>query len=103
MLDIGGGIRALSFDPVLETFLIVNEVENEEGKKTSRLWTWAGSQKDVPEPLFLPSIINLDNVEAIDSVNIAGEDRLIIMTDDGSAKKQRPAKYLFLNYEQLIP
>ena len=54
-------------------------------------------------PLTLPGIINLDNVEAIDSVTVGGEQKLIIMSDDGSAKKQRPAKYLLLDYDQLQP
>jgi len=103
LLDMGGGIRALSFDPVLETFLIVNEIENDAGRKISQLWTWGGTQDDKPEPLTLPGIINLDNVEAIDSVTVGGDSKLIIMSDDGSAKKQRPAKYLLLDYDQLRP
>lgn len=103
LLDMGGGIRALSFDPVLQTFLIVNEVENEAGRKISQLWTWGGRQEDEPEPLTLPGIINLDNVESIDSVTVVGKQKLIIMSDNGSVKKQRPAKYLLLDYSQLEP
>ena len=103
LLDIGGGIRALSFDPILETFLLVNEIENTEGKKVSQLWTWGGTQNDQPEPLDLPAIINLDNVESIDSVTLGGAVKLIIMSDDGNAKKQKPAKYLLLDYNQLRP
>jgi hypothetical protein len=103
LLDIGGGIRALNFDPVLETFLIVNEIENDAGRKVSQLWTWGGTEEDAPEPLILPSIINLENVEAIDSVTIGGEAKIIIMSDDGSVEKQRPAKYLLLDYSQLEP
>jgi len=101
LLDIGGGIRALSFDPVLETFLLVNEIEGEDGKNVSQLWTWSGSSLEKSMPLTLPGIINLDNVESIDSVSIGGESRLIIMSDDGDAKKGRPAKYLLLDYNQL--
>jgi len=103
LLDIAGGIRALSFDPVLDTFLIVNEIKNDSGDKVSQLWTWGGAQSDDPDPLNLPGIINLNNVESIDSVNIGGETKLLIMSDDGNAKKQRPAKYLLLDYEQLRP
>lgn len=101
LLDIGGGIRALSFDPVLETFLLVNEIDDNDGKKVSQLWTWSGSGSDAPLPLTLPGIISLDNVESIDSVSIGNESRLIIMSDDGNAKKGRPAKYLLLEYDQL--
>lgn len=38
-LDIeGGGIRSLHFDNNLESFIIANEIENEEGKKFSQIW-----------------------------------------------------------------
>ena len=101
LLDMGGGIRALSFDPVFETFLLVNEIEGVDGRNISQLWTWSGSPSDPPLPLALPGIINLNNVESIDSVSIADEPRLIIMSDDGSAREGRPAKYLLLDYDQL--
>jgi len=65
LLDMGGGIRALSFDLVLETFLLVNEIDSENGKKVSQLWTWSGSSTDAPLPLTLSAIINLDNVESL--------------------------------------
>ena len=101
LLDMDGGIRALSFDPVLEAFLLVNEIEGEDGKNVSQLWTWSGASSDEPLPLTLPGIINLDNVESIDSVTIGDKPRLIIMSDDGNARKGRPAKYLLLDYDQL--
>ena len=86
---------------MLEAFLLVNEIEGEDGKNVSQLWTWSGSSLEKPLPLTLPGIINLDNVESIDSVSIGDESRLIIMSDDGDAKKGRPAKYLLLDYKQL--
>lgn len=102
VLDLqGGGIRALSYDPVLGTFLIVNEIEDAEGDKLSQMWTWTGDAGDEPTPLELPGMINLNNVESVDSVTVGGEDRLLIMSDEGDPKKDRPAKYLLLDYAQL--
>ena len=97
----GGGIRALSYDPVLDTYMIVNEIKGYEDNTYSQLWTWNGDAKTAPEPVALPGIINLNNVESIDSITINGESRLMIMSDEGSEKKQRPAKYMMLDYNQL--
>jgi len=100
LLDMqGGGIRALSFDPVLKTYLVVNEVEQPEGGRISQLWKWDGGSDTPPVPLSLPGIIDLDNVESIDSVVIGGERRLLLMSDEGNAKKNRPARYLMLGYD----
>ncbi len=97
----GGGIRALSYDPVLETFLLVNEIDQPEGGRVSQLWSWTGDRESEPLPLSLPDIINLNNVEAIDSVTVGDEPWLLLMSDEGSRKKKRPARYLLLSYDQV--
>ncbi len=103
LLDLkGGGIRGLSFDGVLGTFLIVNEIRNRDGNKFSQLWSWEGGANDEPLPIELPSIINLNNVEAIDSIVIHGEPRLLLLSDEGSEKHKRPAKFMMLDYQQLL-
>ena len=102
MIDLqGGGIRALSFDPVIGAFLIVNEIRGADGKFQSQLWAWSGDPADAPAQVDLPDIINLNNVESIDSITINGESRLMLMSDDGNEKKGRPAKYMMLDYRQI--
>jgi len=96
----GGGIRALSFDPVLDTFIIVNEVETASGDDVSQLWSWSGKPDASASRLNLPGIINLNNVESIDSVELQGQRRLILMSDEG-VDGERPAKYLVLDYDQI--
>lgn len=102
LLDLqGGGIRALSYDPVMQAFLIVNEIEGYDNNRYSQLWSWGGNPDVPPEPVALPDIINLNNVESIDSITIDGEARLLLMSDEGSKKKDRPAQYMMLEYGQL--
>ena len=102
LLDLrGGGIRALSYDPVLKSFLIVNEIEGYEGNRYSQLWSWSGDPDTAPEPVALPDIINLNNVESIDSIIVQGEPRLLLMSDEGNEKKNRPARYMMLEYDQI--
>ncbi|NHF72094.1 DUF3616 domain-containing protein [Paracoccus xiamenensis] len=104
LLDLqGGGIRALSYDPVLSSFLIVNEIDSHTGDPMSQLWRWSGQRGALPEPVALPEIINLNNVESIDSITIHGEPRLLIMSDEGNPKKNEPARYMLLEYNQLSP
>ena len=103
LLDLqGGGIRALSYDPVLGAFLIVNEIEGHDGNRFSQLWSWTGEVGIPPQPVALPEIINLNNVESIDSILVHGEPRLLIMSDEGNAEKNRPAKYMMLDYDQIM-
>ncbi|MFV0460990.1 MAG: Pycsar system effector family protein [Actinomycetales bacterium] len=97
----GGGIRALSYDPILGVFLIVNEIEGYEGNRQSQLWSWNGDPSVAAEPIALPDIINLNNVESIDSILLDDEPRLLIMSDEGNEKKDEPARYMMLDYEQL--
>jgi hypothetical protein len=99
----GGGIRSLSYDPVLGVFLMVNEIVGHEGNTYSQLWSWSGERGASPEPIALPDIINLNNVESIDSITVNGESRLLIMSDEGSVKKGSPAKYMLLDYGQVAP
>ena len=95
LLDLkGGGIRALSYDPVLDSFLIVNEIEDSEGDRISQLWAWSGNVDDEPEMLSLPGLINLNNVESIDSIVFRGEPLLLLLSDEGSEKK-RPSRQIY--------
>jgi len=46
-------------------------------------------------------MINLKNVESIAPVSVNGESRLLLLSDDGKAKKNKGAHYLLLEYDQL--
>ncbi|MDO5629348.1 MAG: DUF5706 domain-containing protein [Mobilicoccus sp.] len=97
----GGGIRALSWDRVLGAYLIVNEIEDVRGVRTSQLWQWSGDPTSPARPFSLPRLIDLENVEAVDSVEINGDHYLLLMSDDGDESKDEPASYLVLPYDQL--
>ena len=101
-LDIkGGGIRSMNYDPVLKSFILANEVKDDDGTKFSQLWTWSGNPNDAPKAIPLPNLRYLSNVEAVDSVVINGQHRLLLMGDEGDAKKNLPAKYMVVDYSDL--
>lgn len=102
ILDInGGGIRSLNYDAVLQTYLIANEVKDENGEKYSQLWQWSGNPKDEAQTINLPNLRHMINVEAMDSVIINGKPQLMLMSDEGDAAKGITAKYMLVDYQEL--
>lgn len=99
----GGGIRSLYFDAVLNEFVIANEIEDQDGKKKSKIWRWSGDVKDQPIEIVLPDLAALKNIEAIDSVNVQGKIKMVFMADEGDATKGIHARYVMLDYEKVLP
>ncbi|MDO4641725.1 MAG: DUF3616 domain-containing protein [Neisseria sp.] len=97
----GGGIRSMNYDPVLKTFVLTNEVKDDDGSKFSQLWTWSGNPKDAPKPVELPNLRHMTNVEAVDSVMVNGQPRMVLMSDEGDATKKLSAKYMLVDYNDL--
>ena len=102
VIDIdGGGIRSLNYDPVLKTYVIANEVKDENGQKFSQLWTWSGNSTDEPQKISLPNLQHITNVEAVDSITVNGKPQMILMGDEGNASQKITAKYMLVDYSQL--
>ena len=101
ILDIdGGGIRSLNYDPVLKSYVIANEVKDENGQKFSQLWTWSGNPTDEPQKISLPNLQHITNVEAVDSITVNGKPQMILMGDEGNASQKITAKYMVVDYSQ---
>lgn len=93
----GGGIRSLHFSSALNKYVIANEIPNEKGKDYSKIWTWSGNPQDAPVALDLPELSDLKNIEGIDSVKVNGKAKLLFTADEGNEKKDKPAKYRFVD------
>lgn len=100
-LDLGqGGIRAMAFVPKLGGYLIISRRE----KKSSdsfKLWFWDGAIDHAPRRVRVADLKNFRNAEGISPVRIEGQERLMIVSDDGSMFKKKGGHYLLLAYEQL--
>lgn len=104
LLDLeGGGIRAMSYDSKLKGYLLTNEIysSDESNVKHSQISFWDGSPNHKPNQVILPSVINMNNIEGISPVTIDGEPRILLISDNGNAKRNRSANYLLLEYHQL--
>jgi hypothetical protein len=103
LLDLnGGGIRSLEYDPGLNAYLIINEIEGEDGKKQSRLWLWSGNKDKNPIQVTSDKIARLKNIESIAPITINGVDQLLLVSDDGNLIKDKPAHYMLLGYDSLL-
>jgi len=104
LLDLeGGGIRAMSYDPKLNGYLLTNEIYTlgNNNIKHSQISFWDGDPDHKPKPIKLPSVINMNNVEGISPVTIDGEPKVLLISDNGNLKRNQPANYLLLDYHQL--
>lgn len=105
LLDLqGSGIRAMSYDKILNGYLITNEiyVSDHNNAKYSQLSFWDGDKNHKPRAIELPDLKTINNIEGIAPVTINGETRLILVCDNGDRRLYRPANYLFLDYRHLI-
>lgn len=98
----GGGIRSLHFDEKLNTFIIANEIADSKGKDVSQIWTWSGKANEAPKKVNINQLHQLKNIEAIDDLVINGQKKLVFMADEGVEKKDIPAKYMMVDYDQFL-
>jgi len=102
-LDLGkGGIRAISYVPWLERYLLVTQQAKKKGtsKRSFRLWQWGGPGGAAPRPLEI-SDIDLRNTEGITPVRLGERDYLLLISDDGNRNRDRPGHYLLVPREAL--
>ena len=103
MLDLDkGGIRAISYVPRLDSYLLVTQRAKKRGtsSKPFRLWIWSGRAGEPARPLEIPGI-SLRNTEGITPVRHAGRDYLLLVSDDGNRAKELPGHYLLLPMDAL--
>ena len=100
-LDLGGhGIRGLSYVPAIGEYLVISgPVSREPGQFA--LWRWNGRQGGAARRVTVPSLQSLERAEGVSPAVIDGVDRIIIVSDDGSRKEERSAKYVLLDLDQL--
>ena len=100
-LDLQGhGIRGMSWVPDLAGHLVVSgPVSGETGQ--FRLWFWSGNLADPVRPVAVSGMTDLARAEGVSPAIIDGQPRIILVSDEGSRKDGRCARYCLLDPAQL--
>jgi hypothetical protein len=100
-LDLGGnGIRSISWVPSLAGYLVIAGPVAREQVEFD-LWFWRGGSEDRPRRVSVDGLSGFNHAEGISSAVIDGRQCIIIVSDDGSRDKERFARFLILQPDQL--
>jgi hypothetical protein len=100
-LDLGGnGIRGMSYIPVLSGYLIISGPVSRESVQFD-LWFWSGQSNASARRVTVAGLQGFEHAEGVCSAMIGGKRRIIIVSDDGSRKVRRYARFLMLEPDQL--
>ena len=96
-LDLGGhGIRGLSYVPALGAYLVIGGPVSRERAKFD-LWLWSGHRGAPARRVTVAGLRSLERAEGVCPAAIDGEQRVMIVSDDGNRKAGRFARYLLLD------
>ena len=94
-----GGIRSITFDSMLNGYLIISRQEKKD--KKFKLWFWSGHDNHAPHRVRFKKNFDLSNAEGITAVSHRGEEKLMVVFDVGNSSKRKNGCYAFISYSQL--
>ncbi len=96
-LDLAGqGIRSLCHVPSMGGYLVVSGPASRE-KTDFGLWLWAGQRGAPARRVSVPGLANLARAEGLCLANVGGQQRLLVVSDDGDRAAGRFARYVLLD------
>lgn len=100
-LDLAGhGFRGLAWLAALGGYLIVSGPVARE-QVQFRLWFWSGHANDPARRVSVPGLEGYEHAEGISSARLDGQQKIILVSDDGDRAEGRCARYLLLEPGQL--
>jgi hypothetical protein len=66
-----------------------------------RLWFWSGQNDASARPVVVPGLPGFEHAEGVTPALIDGQQRIVIVSDDGSREEGRYARYLLVDLAQL--
>ena len=100
-LDLGGnGIRGMSYVPSLDGFLLIAGPASE-ASKPFQLWFWSGRAGAPARRVGIPGVSGLEHAEGVCPALIDGQQKIMVVSDDGDREKGRCAQYLLLDPGEL--
>lgn len=100
-LDLGGhGIRGMAYMPGLGGYLLISGPVAREAVQF-QLWFWGGQSEAPARRVNVPGLAGFEHAEGISPAVIDGQQRIVIVSDDGSREAGRYARFLLLEPGQL--
>lgn len=100
-LDLGGhGLRGMSRIPALGGYLLISGPVAKE-QTQFRLWFWSGREADAPRRVGVPGLPGFEHAEGVAPALIDGQQKIVIVSDDGDRAAGRPARFLLFDPAQL--
>ncbi len=100
-LDLGGnGIRGMAYVPLLKGYLLIAG-PMARTQVPFELWFWSGDEQAPARRVSVAGLPGFEHAEGISAALIDGRPRIVIVSDDGSRKQKRFARFLLLDPEQL--
>lgn len=96
----GNGIRGMSYLPGLGGYLIISGPVSSESVHF-QLWFWRGRPDDQARRVTVDGLPGFAHAEGICPALIAGQQWVVVVSDDGSREEDRCAGYLLLAPAQL--
>lgn len=101
VLDLGGhGIRGMSYIASLEGYLLISGPASR-ARDRFKLWFWSGQPTAPARRVRVSGLPGLACAEGVCPAVIDGAPRIVIVSDDGSRKEGRFARFLLLDPGQL--
>lgn len=97
----GNGIRGMSWIPSLGGYLVISGPVARE-QVHFQLWFWSGRSADLAHRITAPGLQGFEHAEGVSPAVIDGQQRIMIVSDDGSRKEGRFARFLLLDPSQLV-
>ena len=96
----GDGIRGMAYFPDLGGYLVISgPIAREQAQ--FQLWFWSGQADEPARRATVPGLEGLEHAEGVSAAVLEGRRRIIIVSDDGSRKAGRDARFLLLDPGQL--
>lgn len=100
-LNLGGhGLRALSWIPALNGYLLVSGPVAKEHIQF-RLWFWSGQHNAPARAARVEGLAGFEHAEGVTPAIIGGQSKIMIVSDDGNRIEGRPAQFLILDPQQI--
>lgn len=101
IFDMGGGIRAMTYDHRRGSYLLANEAKTNKGKRRSMLWEWDGRPGNQPVRIRMPKFKGVDNVEGVAVVSHSGKEYILLVCDDGKEEARQGAHYILISRDNV--